>query len=100
MKTKFIFSPFVKEDIRNGKQWYSKISKQLASDFLAEYRSKILFISENPNSAEIKYDNQRITFLKRFPYGIHYEFIERENTIKIYAVFHTSRNPKIWQERK
>ena len=99
MKAKLIYSPFVKEDIKNGVQWYTKINKKLSQEFLKEYRAKIVFLSKNPNSAEIKYENHRISFLKIFPYGIHYEFFENENTIIVYAVFHTSRNPKIWIER-
>lgn len=100
MKAKISFSPFVKEDLKNGKNWYAKIDKKLASKFLNEYRDNIKFISENPNSTEIRYENQRISFLKTFPFGIHYEFIENENTIIVYSIFHTSRNPKIWQDRK
>lgn len=100
MRAKIIFSPFVKDDLKNGKDWYNKIDKKLASRFLNEYRENINFISENPSSKEIRYGNLRISYLTSFPFGIHYEFIENENTITVYSVFHTSRNPKIWKKRK
>lgn len=47
----------------------------------------------------MKFGEVRIAFLKKFPFGIHYVYKEKENQIIIYSVFHTSRNPEIWQER-
>jgi len=36
-------------------------------------------------------------FLKKFPYGVHFNIIENE--IIIVAVFHTSQSPKKWSIR-
>jgi hypothetical protein len=44
-----------------------------------------------------RYKNLRIHFIKRFPYGIHYLF--DGNDIKVFGVFHTSRDPKNWSKR-
>ena len=94
MKTKLIFSPLIKDDLKEIKDWYSQFDKKIFSKFLKEYRQKIRFISENPNSAEIRYLTNRISFLKTFPFGIHYEYFENQNIVTIFSVFHTSRNPK------
>ncbi|MEY8761772.1 hypothetical protein [Chryseobacterium tongliaoense] len=51
-------------------------------------------------SFELKYDHNRIIFFRKFPYGIHYSYSEKENLIEIYAVFHTSRDPENWKKRK
>lgn len=100
MNCKIEFSPLVKSDLINIKKWYNKIDKKLFSKFLKEYKSKIRFISENPNSCAVKYDNFRISFLNKFSYGIHYQYFYKTNTILIISIFHTSRNPGIWKERE
>lgn len=100
MAIKIIYSKYVKDDLKDITQWYSRINNALTKKFSSDFRNKINLIKENPQSFEIKYENYRIIFLDTFPYGIHYEFFEAESCIKIYAVFHTSRNPQIWQERK
>jgi len=36
---------------------------------------------------------------KIFFYGIHYQYLSEKNGIHIKAVFHTSRNPQIWEQQ-
>ncbi len=90
----------MKNDLKEINNWYRKIDKKLLDNFLKEFRYKIDFIKENPLSCELKYDNNRIVFLKKFPFGIHYFYNEHKNLIEIYSVFHTSRNPEQWKDRK
>ena len=100
VKAEIVYTHFVKVDLKEINQWYRKIDKKLWSFFLKEFRLKINFIRENPVALEVRYDITRIVFLKKFPYGIHYQFNEEKNIITIYSVFHTSRNPDKWIERK
>ena len=39
-------------------------------------------------------------FIKIFPYLIHYHVNEQTKTVKVEALFHTSRDPKSWTKRK
>lgn len=71
----------------------------LGKRFIYEVRSKVLFIRKNPLASEVKYDNTRCAILDIFPYMIHYNMDESNNTVIIVAVFHTSLNPKKWQIR-
>lgn len=41
--------------------------------------------------------NDRRLATKRFPYEIFYDF--DASTIVVYAVFHTSQNPDVWQSQ-
>lgn len=100
VEIKLIYSHFVKQDLKEINDWYKKIDKKLWNHFIKEFRSKINFIRENPLSFEQKYDYNRIAFLKKFPYGIHYFYNEEKNLIEIYSVFHTSRNPEQWKTRE
>jgi hypothetical protein len=34
-----------------------------------------------------------------FHYGIHYQYMVSKNEIQIKAIFHTARNPQIWEQR-
>jgi hypothetical protein len=54
-------------------------------------------IKKNPLKFETRYQQNRITFTKKFPYGIHFTISNK--TITIVAVFHTSQNPNIWEDR-
>jgi hypothetical protein len=51
-------------------------------------------------ACEVRYENFRIVYLKKFPFGIHFKYDEKKNLIEIYSVFHTSRDPEIWKDRK
>ncbi len=99
MKAKLIYSHFVKSDLKEIYDWYKKIDKNLWKQFTEEFYLKVNFIKESPLSFEVKYDNCRILFLKKFPYGIHFKYDEKENLIEIFSVFHTSREPAYWKSR-
>lgn len=100
MAIKLIYGHFVKYDLKEINDWYRKIDEKLWDKFRKEFRLKINFIKENPLSFELKYDDVRIVFLKKFPYGIHYSYDEQRNLIEIYSVFHTSRNHDNWKTRE
>ena len=99
-KAKIVISENADFDLNEIADWYNEINKKLIWLFLKDFKTKVKFVSENPLSCEIRYGNFRIAYLKRFPFGIHYEFDEDRNIVKIFSIFHTSRNPENWQERK
>jgi len=47
----------------------------------------------------LKYNDIRCMNIEKFPYIVHYRVNEQTKTIKVEALFHTSRDPKIWNER-
>lgn len=96
---KSIILPLAKEDIREAALWYNKKSKGLGKRFTSEVREKVRFIKQNPKAFNIRYDNVRTAVLNVFPFMIHYAIDETNITIVVSAVFHTSRNPKIWDKR-
>lgn len=99
MKIKKQVSEIVKQDLKEAAVWYNQARKGLGILFLKEVNKKVKQILKNPLAYEIRYENIRIAFVKRFPYGIHFEYLEIDNRVNILAVFHTSRNPEIWNER-
>jgi len=87
-------------DLLEISDWYNAKNKELIWVFLKDFKEKVKNISENPFACEIRYESFRIAYLKKFPFGIHYYYNEERNLIEIYSVFHTSRNPELWKDRK
>lgn len=69
MAIKLIYNRFVKDDLKEINKWYKEINKELWNSFTKEFRLKINLIKENPLSFKLKYNNIKIVFLKKFPYG-------------------------------
>lgn len=99
-KAKIVISEKADFDLSEIADWYNVIDKKLIWLFLKDFKTKVKYISENPFSCEVRYENFRIAYLKKFPFGIHYQFDESKNMVKIFSVFHASRNPENWKERK
>lgn len=69
----------------------------LSYDFELCLEAGIEEVLRNPEAFQKRYKQVKIKFISRFPYGIHYIFIENE--ITVIGVFHTSRSPKNWSKR-
>ena len=91
---------FTKEalfDIEAVVLWYEEQRIGLSYDFELCLEAGIGEVLRNPEAFQKRYKNIKIRFISRFPYGIHYVFIE--NQITVIGVFHTSRSPKNWSKR-
>ena len=85
------------EDIDKAIEYYNNKSEGLGDTFeniLGEYINSLKI---NPNF-KIRYDKVRCLPIKQFPYMIHFTINENNNTVRIQAVLHTSRNPNLWQK--
>jgi len=84
--------------------WRVKARRRWAKSWAAwgltfeKHISKIIqTIQKNPLKIQIRYNQTRVAFLKKFPYCVHFNIIENE--IIIIAVFHTSQSPQKWSKR-
>ena len=96
---KSIILPLAKEDIREAAKWYNKQQKGLGKRFTTEVREKVHFIRQNPKASNVRYSKVRTAVLNVFPFMIHYTIDEKNKTIIVSAVLHTSRNPELWKNR-
>src|ERR1700744_2315261 len=85
-------------DILDAFSWYEDQRPGLGKDFELCLEAGLNKIKQYPLLFQKRYKNLHIYFIERFPYGIHY-LIEGD-TIKVFGVFHTSRNPARWKIRK
>jgi plasmid stabilization system protein ParE len=84
-------------DIEAAILWYEEQRIGLSYDFELCLEAGIEEVLRNPEAFQKRYKQVKIKFISRFPYGIHYIFIENE--ITVIGVFHTSRSPKNWSKR-
>jgi plasmid stabilization system protein ParE len=84
-------------DIEAVVLWYEQQRIGLSYDFELCLEAGIEEVLRNPEAFQKRYKQVKIKFILRFPYGIHYIFIENE--ITVIGVFHTSRSPKNWSKR-
>ena len=96
---KSVILPLAKEDIREAAKWYNGQQKGLGKRFTAEVREKVHFIRQNPKATNVRYNSVRTAVLNVFPFMIHFTIEEKNKTIVISAVLHTSRDPEIWKTR-
>jgi plasmid stabilization system protein ParE len=79
-------------EIEDAFFWYEKEKGGLGWEFIAAVEGYYEKIIENPYWYQKGDKDRRVAVMRRFPYKIVYE-VEQE-TVFVYAVFHTSRNPK------
>jgi toxin ParE1/3/4 len=85
-------------DILEGYLWYEEQKTGLGDQFLNALEESFKKITGNPDYYHFVQTDTRVYSIKKYPFNIVY-FLEI-NMIKVIAVFHTSRNPSDWQERK
>lgn len=84
-------------DIQDAYNWYENERLGLGELFLYQIEERLSRLKEYPESSPTEVDEFRRAMLKQFPYYIVYEF--NPKLIVVYAVIHTSRDPKHWIKR-
>lgn len=99
MSYKIIISPLAKTDIQESMEWYERGKPDLGEHFYEKVKETIDAISNNPYSFAVRYRTFRMAIVKKFPFAVHYTIDDKNKTVPVHAVLHTSRDPKIWEER-
>lgn len=94
-----IFHPESEEEFREATLFYEATRTGLGLRFEEEIASGIELIRTQPFAWTQTERGIRRYLLKRFPYGILYEFDETNQTVVIVAVAHLHRDPDYWQHR-
>jgi len=97
---KAIILPPAKQDTKSAAQWYNKQEKGLGKNFTKQVREKIKFIKQSPKTIAVRYDETRTAIVSGFPYMIHFDIDQPKKLIIVSAIFHTSRDPERWYQRK
>ena len=83
-------------DLADAKDWYRQNDPALEDDFAACVHETMERILRHPTAYEAEGPFRR-ALVKRFPYRVVYR--PTTSQIVVVAVLHTSRDPRVWQER-
>ncbi|MDP3433967.1 MAG: type II toxin-antitoxin system RelE/ParE family toxin [Bacteroidota bacterium] len=84
-------------DFDKSYEYYFEDSPKVADAFFRRINVSFENIKQNPFTFPVAYKNVRKYVMKKFPFVIYYQIVN--SIIKVIAIFHTSRNPEIWNER-
>ena len=87
-------------DIQETFEWYELQLKGLGLRYKTQTKKQINSLKKDPYLFSIKYNEIRCMKIEKFPFLIHYLINENTNVVTVFAVFHTSRNPEIWNTRQ
>lgn len=98
MSLPVIFRTEARKEFREAAAWYEKQRFNLGSEFIAEVERCVELAAKQPHTYGVVYKDIRRIITKRFPYNIC--FRAEASQITVWAVFHTKRDPSIWQKRE
>jgi len=84
-------------DFDKSYAFYFEDSLKVADTFFKQMNLGFENIKQNPTSFPIAHIDVRKYVVKKFPFVIYYQIVDA--TIRVVAIFHTSRNPEIWNDR-
>ena len=77
--------------------WYEAQRPGLGAEFIAQIECCVLLAAEQPQRYAVVHNGIRRIVVERFPYSVY--FRSHLKRIVVLAVFHSSRDPTIWQRR-
>lgn len=86
-------------DIQQATDWYNKRLPELGTRFQKNVKRQINTLKHSAVNYSIRYNNVRCMLIKRFPFLVHFIIDEANLVVEVFAIFHTSRNPQIWEQR-
>jgi toxin ParE1/3/4 len=84
-------------ELVEASEWYEGKQRGLGFEFMTEIEHCISQAAENPLQFNIVHADIRRVVARRFPYCVY--FRAEPQRVVMLAVFHSSRNPSIWQDR-
>ncbi len=92
MVYRIVVKPEAEQELKRALEWYDEQREGLGSELYNEVLEVMERIENNPQYFQKRYKDFRISFTKRFRYGIH--FIVEGQIIYIHAILHTSMKPR------
>jgi plasmid stabilization system protein ParE len=87
------FHPEAEIEFREAILWYQNQQRGVELEFVRCIDEAVERIRRTPEHYPIVYKNLRRAVVRRFPFIIIFECLEKE--IRVVAIFHSKRNPKI-----
>jgi plasmid stabilization system protein ParE len=97
MAARLVIAPEAAKDMEEAYAWYEERRDGLGEEYLSCVDACIQAICRMPEIRATVHENYRRALVRRFPYAVFYEYTS--DTITVYCVFHTARDPEKWRER-
>jgi plasmid stabilization system protein ParE len=97
MSLPIIMSAAAESELDDSAARYEIARAGLGTDFMTRVRRVLDTIANQPDRYPLVFKDVREAPVSRFPYCVYYR--DRGNHVFVLAVFHTSRNPAVWQAR-
>jgi toxin ParE1/3/4 len=97
MTPAIILTPAAEIDIADSIAWYESVRLGLSLDFRLMLDVTLCRIIHQPEAYPLIARGLRRALLRRFAHGIFYR--RQESVIQVVGILHTSRDPRIWQDR-
>ena len=98
-KFKVKYNPDFFDDLVQSVDWYNEQRSGLGDRFFKSVKKQTAKLSTHALCFAVRYSDIRCMRIENFPYMVHYRVNEHTKTVNVEALFHTSRDPKIWNER-
>lgn len=92
-----ILDPEARAEFDESYDWYEQRRSGHGDVFAEAIRRVFDRISSMPRMHAQVLGDVRKAVVRAFPYCVYYR--EESNCVRVLAVFHTSRDPRIWQDR-
>lgn len=97
MSASVVFRRVARIEFDDAAGWYERRQAGLGPRFVVAVQRVLDRIAEQPDFYPVVHGEVREALVQRFPFCIYYR--EGADQILVLAVFHTSRDPSIWQNR-
>jgi plasmid stabilization system protein ParE len=97
MAAELVLAPEAELDIAEAYAWYEERRIGLGEEFLSCVDACIQVVCRSPGIHSFIHESYRRALVRRFPYAVFYEYAR--DTVTVYGVFHTSRDPHKWRVR-
>ena len=97
MSLPLVLRPEARAEFDDAFDWYERQRPGLGVDFVTQVQDVLDRISTAPELYAQIFQDIRRAVVQRFPYSIFYKIEPRQ--IVVLALFHSKRDPKIWQAR-
>lgn len=90
MKCSVLVRPAAEADISAARDWYEARGSGLGTDFLNEVAAAMRGLEAQPKRGQLYYRSFRRILLRRFPYKVFYQIIQRR--VVVFRVLHAKQD--------
>jgi len=98
MTLPLVLRPQAQAEFVDASIWYETQRPGLGDEFVSEVEKVLDKIANQPDRYAIVHQDIREAPVLRYPYVVYYRVKPKSNVV--IAVFHSARDPAIWQSRR